>query len=220
MADTSFISQEVIEAAPDDASASVSQAVVEVAADDASTSISQSVIEAAPDNATTSISQLVLEGAPDDATVRISQVVIEWSAGDLVPPPPPEPTTGTFVFDEGGGVEWWIVPQLTDSDIELRDKVIKAVRVTGLVTDADIKVYTYGPSDPVVVSDLEDGINSVTGAVPLPDTTNVAQSPRLPVNCPNAMLSTVRVAGTWDGTGQRPRIDEILYEVAQQGIRR
>jgi hypothetical protein len=147
-------------------------------------------------------------------------VVIEWSAGDVIPPPPPSPSTGTFVFDEGGGVEWWIVPQLTDSGIELRDKVVKAVRVTGLVTDADVKVYTYGPTDPVVVSDLENGTNSITGAVPLADTTNVAQSQRWQVNCPNAMLSTVRVAGTWDGTSPRNRVDEICYEVAQMGVRR
>lgn len=199
---------------------SISQAVIEAAADDATTSISQAVVEAAASDAATFISQSVLEAAADDATTYISQVVIEFSLGEEVPPPPPEPATGTFVFDEGGGVEWWIVPQLTDSSIELRDKVIKAVRVTGLVADADVKVYTYGPSDPVVVSDLEDGVNSVTGAVALPDTTNVAQSPRLTVNCPNAMLSTVRVAGVWDGTGQRQRVDEILYELAQQGVRR
>lgn len=220
MADTSFISQEVLEAAADNANVSVSQEVIEAGAGDASASIAQAVLEAGTDDAATSISQMVLEGGANDATVSISQVVIEWSAGDVIPPPPPEPATGTFVFDEGGGVEWWIVPQLTDSGVELRDKVVKAVRVTGLVTSANVKVYTYGPSDPVVVSDLEEGINSVTGAVPLPDTTDVAQSPRQMVNCPNAMLSTVRVSGTWDGTSRRNRVDEILYELAQQGIRR
>lgn len=205
MADTPFISQEVIEAAADESAVEISQTVIEAAADESSVEVSQSVLEA----------------AADESAVEISQVVIEWSAGDVIPPPPPEPATGTFVFDEGNeAVEWWIIPQITDSGIELRDKVVKAVRVTGLVTDADVKVYTYGPADPVVVDDLEDGVNSVTGAVPLADTTNVAQSQRWPVNCPNAMLSTVRVAGTWDGTSPRNRVDEILYELAQQGIRR
>lgn len=220
MADTSTIYQNVLEAAADEATTAISQAVVEGAADDATTAISQAVLEGGADDAGTAISQAVLEGGADDAGTRISQVVIEYSLGGEVPPAPPEPATGTFAFDEGGGVEWWVVPQLTDSGIELRDKVIKAVRVTGLVADADVRVYTYGPSDPVVVSDLENGVNSVTGAVALPDTTNVAQSPRLNVNCPNAMLSTVRVAGVWDGVSQRNRVDEILYEVAQQGIRR
>jgi hypothetical protein len=199
---------------------SISQAIVEAAADDATTSVSQAVVEAGVDDAATNTSQAVLEAAAADATVSVSQVVIEFSLGEEIPPSPPEPITGTFAFDEGGGVEWWIVPQLTDSGVELRDKVIKAVRVTGLVTSANVKVYTYGPSDPVVVADLEDGTNSVTGAVSLPNTTNVAQSPRLPVDCKNAMLSTVRVAGTWDGTNPRNRIDEILYELARQGVRR
>lgn len=218
MADTSFISQDVVEAAADDATASVSQSVAEAGADDASLFISQAVAEVGVDDATTFVSQSIVEAGADDATVLISQTVIEFAVG-VVTPIPPEPSTGTFVFDEGGGVEWWIIPQLTDNGVELRDKVIKAVRVTGLVTDAEVKVYTYGPSDPVVVADLEDGLNSRAMRT-LPDTTNVAQSPRRTVNCPNAMLSTVRVAGVWDGEGPRNRVDEIVYEVAQQGVRR
>jgi hypothetical protein len=221
VADPTFISQEALEAAPDDAATAISQEALEVGADDAATAISQEALEAGVGDAATFISQQAIEAAPDDAGTFISQLCIEYSLGDEIPPPPPEPATSTFVFDEGeAAVEWWIVPQLTDSGVELRDKVVKAVRVTGLVTDADVKVYTYGPSDPVVVSDLEDGINSVTGAIPLPDTTNVAQSPRLTANCPNAMLSTVRVAGTYSGTGPRNRVDEMLYELAQQGVRR
>lgn len=199
----------------------ISQFITEVAADASEAQVSQLVVEVAADASEAQIAQLAIEVAANASGVQIAQLTIELALGSLVPPPPPGPDTSTFVFDEGEAtVEWWIVPQLTDSGVELRDKVVKAVRVTGLVTDADVKVYTYGPSDPVVVGDLEDGINSVTGAIPLPDTTNVAQSPRLTANCSNAMLSTVRVAGTYAGTGPRNRVDEILYELAQQGVRR
>jgi hypothetical protein len=34
------------------------------------------------------------------------------------------------------------------------------------------------------------------------------------------MMHLVRIEGRWDGTGDRDRIDEIFYEIAQQGIRR
>ena len=220
MADTSSISQDVIEAAADDATVAVSQEVVEAAPDDATTAISQAVVEGGVDDATTFLSQAVVEAAPDDATTFISQVVIEWSAGDVVPPPPPEPSTGTFVFDEGGGVEWWIACQPSDSGAETRDKQIKSLVITGHVTDADAKIYTWGPEVPVLVSDIENGTNSASGAVALTDTTQVTRSQRWQVNCPNAEVHLIRVAGVWDGQSPRNRIDEMQYEVAIQGVRR
>lgn len=221
MADTSFISQEALEAAPDDATAAISQEAIEAGADSATAFISQEALEVGANSARSYISQLAVEAGANSARDYISQLCIEYATGDTIPPPPPGPSTSTFTFDEGEeAVEWWIIPQLTDSGVELRDKVVKAVRVTGKVTSANAKVYRYGPTDPVVVSDLEDGLNSATGAVTLSNTTNVAQSQRLPVNVPNAMLSTVRIAGTWSGTGIRDRVDEILYELAQQGVRR
>jgi hypothetical protein len=199
---------------------SISQAIVEAAADDATTSVSQAVVEAGVGDATTSVSQAVLEAAAADATVSVSQVIIEFSLGEEIPPSPPEPITGTFAFDEGGGVEWWIACQPSDSGVETRDKVIRSLVVTGLITNADAKIYVWGPTDPVVVSDIEDGINSTTGAVLLPDTTNVTRSPRMQVNCSNAMIHLIRVAGTWDGTGPRNRVDEMQYEVSVLGVRR
>lgn len=128
----------------------------------------------------------------------------------------------TTRFDEGIGNSYYVVPQLTDSDVELRAKVVKAVRVTGKLTDADAKVYTYGPEQVVDVDDLEAGTNSITGAIALTDTDLVTTSERTQVNCPNASLHTVRVAGAWDGTegDAKDRIDEITIEQAIQDARR
>lgn len=128
----------------------------------------------------------------------------------------------TTRFDEGIGNSYYVVPQLTDSDVELRAKVVKAVRVTGKLTDADAKVYTYGPEQVVDVDDLEAGTNSITGAIALTDTDLVTTSERTQVNCPNASLHTVRVAGAWDATegDAKDRIDEITIEQAIQDARR
>ena len=122
--------------------------------------------------------------------------------------------------DDEVSVSWYLIPQLSDSDHELRAKVIKAVRVAGKLTDANFQVYTYGPEAVVDVSDLEEGILSITGEYPLTDTNVVTVSERIQVNCPNASLHTVRVAGTWDGVGSKDRIDEIEYEQAIQDARR
>jgi hypothetical protein len=69
------------------------------------------------------------------------------------------------------------------------------------------------------MDDLEDGLNAVA-TIPTPDTTEVVQSARYNVNCPNAVLSTIRVSGAWDGTGEADRLDEVVYEISEQGVRR
>lgn len=151
--------------------------------------------------------------------VRVTQVVTE-----VIVPFTEGNTSSTGLtsmrFDEGIGNSWYLIPQLSDSGHELRAKVVKAVRVTGKLTDADFRVYTYGPEDTVEVSYLEAGTNSITGAVPLTDTNLVTTSERTQVNCPDASLHTLRLAGTWDGVGSRDRIDEIEYEQAIQDARR
>jgi hypothetical protein len=155
-------------------------------------------------------------------TIHISQFVTELGVPLSGSPPPPvmPPVAETARFDAGLGNTWYLVPQLTDSGGELRDKVIKAFRATGKMTVPQFSVYAYGPEKEINVTDIEDGVRSSSGKKPLPSTTQVVQSARKQINVPNAMLHTVRLEGTWDGTGMKDRIDEIVYEVAQQGIRR
>lgn len=127
---------------------------------------------------------------------------------------------GTFRFDTGAGNEWFIVPPISDSGEELRSKVVKAARVTGKVTDASFSVYGYDIGANISVADLRAGTNSSTGDISLPDTTQVAQSARKPLNVSNAVLTTIRVAGTWSNEGTKDRIDEVVYELAVEGVRR
>lgn len=201
MADTPFISQEVLEAG----------------AEDSGLAVSQTVLEGGANNATPFISQAVLEAAANNASPFISQVVIEYSTG-----PAPSPTGGTTTvrFDAGlGPVDYYIVPPLTDSGDSLRDKVLKDVHVVGKITDANVQYYAYGPGDEINVADIEDGINSSSGMKFLPNAARVVRSARVPINVPNAMLHTIRVAGRWSG-GTKDRIDQIGAEVAMQGVRR
>lgn len=132
-------------------------------------------------------------------------------------------TTGgiaTKRFDAGSTNRWWIIPQLSDSGIELRDKVIKAVRITGKVTNANFKVYKFGATEPIDVDAMEAGTGSATGAVAIPDSTLVVSTRRYQVNVPGAALHTIRLEGEWEGDDIKDRIDEIEYEIAEQGVRR
>jgi hypothetical protein len=151
------------------------------------------------------------------ANVRVTKLGVEVLRSVNVVP---SATSGTFRFDAGLGTSWYLVPQLTDSGVELRDKVVKAFRATGKMTVPQFSVYGYGPEDEVNVTAIENGTDSNTGKIALPDSALVVQSPRQQVNVPNSVLHTIRLEGVWDGEGIPDRIDEIVYEVAQQGVRR
>ena len=155
-------------------------------------------------------------------TLHISQFVVELLVplSEAPPPPPVTPRVETVRFDAGAGSSWYLVAQLTDSGIELRDKTVKAFRATGKMTVPQFSIYGYGPTKAINVTDIEDGINSNTGKLALPTTTQVVQTARKQLNVANVMTHTFRLEGVWDGTGEPDRIDEVVYEVAQMGVRR
>ena len=126
----------------------------------------------------------------------------------------------TMRFDAGTGNSYYYVAPIVDSGDELRSKTVKAVRVTGKLTNAASEIYGYDVSDVISVSDLEQGLNSDTDQLPITNTTGVAQTPREQVNVPNAVLHTVRVLGDDTGETTRDRIDEIVTEQSDIGVRR
>ena len=158
-------------------------------------------------------------------SVHVSQFsVTVWAPNGDVPPPVVTPRVESFRFDGGTGSAYYIVPQLSDSGQELRSKTIKAVRVTGRLTSASAMVYGYDVGQAIIMADLEDGVrtdtHSVTRPQTFPDTTHVTQTARKPVNVANAVLHTMRLEGDDTGNATRDRIEEIVYEVAIQGVRR
>lgn len=130
------------------------------------------------------------------------------------------PSVGTFRFDDGNGNEWFLASPPSNSGVGERDKVIKSFRATGKMTAPQYAIYGYGPSDSIDTADIEAGTNSSTGLKSFTTTAGVAQTPRIQINVPNCMQHLVRVSGVWDGTGVKDRVDQILYEVATQGVRR
>lgn len=155
-------------------------------------------------------------------SIYISQFSMTvWAPVGDEPPPMEPPITRTMRFGAGTtGNSWYLVASVSDSGHELRSKVIKAVRAIGKFTDAALQIYTWDLTQNINVSDLEAGTNSTTGDIALTDTTGVQQTPRFQLNAPNAVLSTVRIEGTWDGVSPADQVHELEYEVAIQGARR
>lgn len=196
----------------------VSQLSGELGADSSSAQTSQFVGEAGPGSSAAVVSQGIVEFGPGNSTAIVSQLTIELGRGPEVIPPASNPV-GTFTVGAGLGLDWYIALQISDSGIELRDKVVKDPRLTGKFTNGRLKVYGYGPKEDINVTDIEQGINQKATLI-LDDTTQVQQSKLLEVNVKNAMTHTVRVEGIWDGQGIPDRIDEAVYQVARQGVRR
>lgn len=126
----------------------------------------------------------------------------------------------TMKFDAGTGSGYYYVAPIVDSGDELRSKTIKAVRATGKFTNAASEIYGYDVSDVISTTDLEEGLNSTTGQLAITDTSGVAQTPREQVNVPNAVLHTVRILGDDTDQTERDRIDEIVTEQSEIGVRR
>lgn len=133
------------------------------------------------------------------------------------------PETRTMRFDAGLGVAWWLIPQLSDSGNELQAKNVKSLRVTGRVTNCSAIGYAIDVGQPIEVEAMERGERtnpkSVTRPQHFPDTTEVTQTARKPINI-IGVLHTMRVQGNDFGNTVRDRIDELLYEQSIQGVRR
>jgi len=155
-------------------------------------------------------------------TLHVEQFTMTvWAPEGDVPPPVTPPVTRTMRFAAGTtGNRWRLAPSVVDSGNELRSKTVKATHATGKFTNAFLQVYTWDVTQDINVTDLENGTGSITGNIDLPDTTQVQQTVRYQVNCPNADLSNLCIEGEWDGIGIPDRIDELVLEIAVQGARR
>jgi hypothetical protein len=192
---------------PDD----ISQLFIEGAPDTGPDEISQDFLEAMATSGPDEISQLTAQAFQTTGPDEISQLIAQAF----------QRTGPDEIIGKGGlAVNWFLVPQLSDSGVELRDKTIKSFRATGKMTNPQFQIYSYGPEEGIDVAAIEAGTDSTTGAILLTDTTQVTQTPRHQINVVNAMTHTVRLAGIWPGTGEPDRVDEIVYEVSQQGVRR
>jgi len=133
----------------------------------------------------------------------------------------------TYRFDERDGnsteeVPWQLVWSFSDDGEEQRAKVIKGIRVTGKTTNASYGIFGSRSNTQIDVAAIETGnLASVTGLLPIPDTSNVtvgAWNNDLIVR--ELLLYAPGVEGKWNGEGMKDRIDEIVVEVSLGGFRK
>jgi hypothetical protein len=129
----------------------------------------------------------------------------------------------TYRFDTSqvSVVDYRVAWAFTDSDAEDRDKRISSIHLTAKTTTGSMGVFGAGATQSIPVASLSQGPGaSLSGAISIPNTSTVTRSQRYPINVPRVSQWTVQVAGTYPGTGNLDRIDEVVAEVAIQGARR
>jgi len=155
------------------------------------------------------------------AQVQVTQVVVELMT-PFVDTPVITTSASTMRFDAGLGSRYWLIPQLSDSGQELRTKVVKDPYVIGKCTNMTIRGYRFDVGQAINVQAMEDGerLAGASRALPVPDTTEVTQSPMRKMNLANASMHTMRIEGDDTGQETRDRIDQICYQIGGQGVRR
>jgi hypothetical protein len=160
--------------------------------------------------------------AANDATMGITISRISFN---LIIVPGAVATTvqvDTFRWNTVGssGLDYFAAWQLTNAGAPRQDKEIGAIQVTGQFTECEAMVYGYSQTEPIDLSDIENGVDSLSGAINLGTQSLPQELERVELNVSNAALFTVRVGGTWDGTGDPDRLDKVMLEYQPVGMPR
>ena len=127
----------------------------------------------------------------------------------------------TFRWNTASGtsVNWYAAHQFTDGGAENQSKSVRAMRATGKFTSGLMQLYGYDSAVNISITDLENGTN-YQASISLGTTTDVQQTAREEGVWPNLAVFTVRVSGTYAGSGDADRVDEVVVEFIPEGNRR
>lgn len=128
----------------------------------------------------------------------------------------------TFRWNQAAGspVEYFAAPQLQDGGSENQNKAVRSMRVTGKLTSGVMQLHGYDSAVNINITDIENGTNSASGSIAIGTQTEVQKLARAPMNFPNLAIFTARVSGTYSGSGDADRIDEVVLELEITGNRR
>lgn len=159
-----------------------------------------------------SASQILLENSPEadgEVTLTDELRVDTWEFDS------PEPNPA-----DRDDINYYVAFQMMDNGAENLDKRIEAIRVTCQTTsNGKVQIHGYQQGDTIDRDDIDDGTNaeyemSITNATAVTRHKRVKGGPKnLSIWCP-------RFSGTWDGTGDRDRLDELIIEFNIHGTKK
>lgn len=119
-------------------------------------------------------------------------------------------------------VPYYISWQFSDWGLEDRCKVVKQAIVNAKQgAGGTLGIHGAGPGESIPVTALEtNNSGSKSGALTLPVSTTSTQGTIIEMDVDELKQFTARVDGTWSGSGDRDRIDEVVLFAEQRGARR
>ena len=109
--------------------------------------------------------------------------------------------------------------QPSDDGEENISKQIHSIRPTGKLSNCSVQVHGARPGGNLSVSDMASGLNAI-GSTTFENSTDVERYIPKKVKVKNLSIYALRLAGEWNGTGKRDRLDELVIEVSPHGRRR
>lgn len=132
--------------------------------------------------------------------------------------------TRTYRFDEADAtltsMPWYVAWQLSDDGLQDVAKMIHSLQLTGRVTNCKIQVHGMRPGGTFNISDLEDGVNSLSGDIVFADSDEITSYLKKKFKVKNLANYCLRISGDWDGVGDKDRIDELAVEISTHGKQR
>lgn len=127
----------------------------------------------------------------------------------------------TYAWNQPSGetVDYYGAWALQAGSILDRNKSVRAARVNGRYTNAQLKIYGFDSNTPESLADLESG-NNPQITIDLGTSTDVQTSFRFPFNSPNNFTFTPRISGTYSGSGLPDRVNGVVLEYFPSGVRR
>lgn len=141
---------------------------------------------------------------------------------------------------EGGGIEmktyrfgagdddltempWYLVWQISDDGTENMSKQIHSIRPSGKFTEMHVQVHGAKPGQIISIANMENGDNATdgqayfSGNIPFGNTAKPTRYLERRVSLKNLAVYALRISGTWNGSGIKDRLEELVIEISTHG---
>ena len=117
-------------------------------------------------------------------------------------------------------IDFYISWQMMDNGVENLDKEVLAIRATcSTSSDGKVQIHGFEQGEEINREDVDDGLNALY-EIDIPNATIVTRHRRVKGGSKNMAIWTPRFSGTWDGTGEPSRLDELVIEYRIKGTKK